>query len=234
MRSSSCTCHQGIIDVGPDIEKLCTFCGATGRLRPMREGYLDMIIQDQDHRTWIVERKTTGWDPSSERFYTGLELDLQTVTYFDAARELGYAPAGVIYDVIRRPDYHEPKPPPALKKDGTPRAQKEEVTYTNPRHGESPAAYEERIYSMASARPEQWFARRPLPISEEQIRDAREAFQGAADRVLRARRTGLYPKVLNRYVCAPPKKHGEQRICPWFDVCNGSRSIETFPMKRER
>ena len=71
-------------------------------------------------------------------------MDPQIATYHDALSIMGYQPAGVLYDVARRPDYHEPKPAPALKLDGTARKQKEVVAYSNPPHGETAADYEER------------------------------------------------------------------------------------------
>ncbi|RTL09078.1 MAG: hypothetical protein EKK62_04050 [Acidimicrobiia bacterium] len=258
----------------------CPRCSGTGRLRPHREGRIDLVVRerkfvaenitepDPTGKLWLVEHKSTTWEPSDERYYTGIERDLQLALYFDAAREMGLDPAGVMYDVIRRPAYDEVKPPPAMKKDGTPRAPAsvpceaegcvsgyravgivnpvaepcdkckgtgrivKEVGYSNPRYGESAAAYEERIYDLATA-PETrdaWFGRRMLTISEEQVRESRAIVHGAVDEIRWREKTGHYPMAGDRYTCAPPK-----RVCAWIDVCGGRVSVEDldrlFPLK---
>jgi hypothetical protein len=249
----------------------CNGCGGSGRLRPMREGKIDLVVRERvttecegcppgvEHnagKLWLVEHKSTTWDPTHDGYYTGIERDLQTALYFDAARELGLDPAGVLYDVIRRPAYDEPKPPPKLNKDGSPRKAKTveceacseglgkedgaggylpcevchgtgrvsaEPMYSNPRFGESPAAYEERVYRLATNPDtrDAWFGRRYLPITEEQVREARATTHAAVDEVRWMARTGHYPMVNNRYVCAPPRKGGNGGVCPWLDVCDG-------------
>ena len=101
-----------------------------------REGRIDAVVRERkrwgdldsmQERVWLVEHKSTGKPPGDERWYVGIELDLQTSLYFDAARELGYDPAGVLYDVIRRPDFDEPKPPPKRNLDGSERKAASEV-----------------------------------------------------------------------------------------------------------
>jgi hypothetical protein len=227
----------------------CPICHGAGKLRPMREGKIDLVVRTLVEqmgipagRVLVRETKSTTFDPTSDAYYTGIERDLQTALYFDAAREIGLDPAGVMYDVIRRPLYDEPKPPSAVKKDGTPRAQKKDVSYSNPRHGESPAAYEERIYQLATGEETRgtWFGRRMLPISEAQVREARATTHAAVDEIRWMAKTGHYPMVENRYVCAPPRKGGNGGVCPWLDVCDG-RVVEgsgdyerLYPLKVKR
>ena len=240
------------------------FCGAcqdSGRIRPRREGRMDLVLRER--RTWITEHKSTGWTPSDERYYAGIGLDLQSSLYFDAAREMGLDPAGVMYDVIRRPDYHEVKPAPKLRLDGQPRAPRTkecptcegalytadgqlrppceeckgsgrvvaEVAYSSPRHGERPADYEARIYALATAEETRssWFGRRHLPITEKQVTAAREIMHSAADEIRWREKTGFWPEVGDRYVCAAPRK-----VCPWIDVCEGRASPtddKLYPLK---
>ena len=217
-----------------------------------REGRIDAIVRERAERgpdpvdasemfdagpdlpgrVWIVEHKSTGKPPAEDRFYLGIDLDLQSALYFDAARELGYQPAGVLYDVIRRPDFDDPKPAPQLKKDGTPRAQKADVQYTNPRHGEPAAVYEERVYQLAIERPGDFFHRRALTIEPWQIEEAREDVRAAALEIAWRTREELWPRVGDRYVCAAPRM-----TCPWIDVC-GRRAEgdddRLFPLKRKK
>lgn len=297
---------------GKEWRRTCPTCEGDGKVRPRREGRIDLVVRAQAPRcsscdrpaacygadagdgpahhcpghcdhvgggcspvsrpVWLVEHKSTSWEPSDERYYAGIEVDLQTALYFDAARELGLSPAGVMYDVIRRPAYDEPKPAPALKKDGTARAARTveclmcagsgnhwtadgsavigpcptcqgacripvPVSYSNPRFGESPAAYEERIYRLATGEETRhhWFGRRELPISEGQIRAAREIMHSAVDEIRWRERTGHWPMVGDRYACAAAK-----RVCPWLDVCGGrvevgSQEFERlYPLKIKR
>ena len=223
--------------VGPN-EKDCPECLGVGRLRPHREGRIDLVVKERESgRILVVEHKSTSWNPQDDRYYSGLEVDLQTALYFDAAREMGLNPAGVLYDVIRRPEYEAPKPAPALKKDGKPRAQKAEVQYSNPRHGERAEDYEERVYQLATSPEtrEQWFARRELEISEEQIRRAREIVHEQVDLIRWREKTGHYAQQGDKYTCARPGA-----VCGWLDVCAGRVPCEgddfekLYPLKRQK
>lgn len=221
-------------------------------------------------RTWIFEHKSTGKHPEDPRWYMGIELELQPSLYFDAARELGHAPAGVIYDVIRRPDFDDPKPPPQRNKDGSERKAPSEVcpicngqktiegdpetnagrdeiaceacsgtgrvskqvSYTNPRHREPAAIYEERVYQLAIARPTEFFHRRALTIEPWQIEEAREDVRAAALEIAWRTRSQAWPRVGDRYVCG-----ARGRVCPWLDVCGHQASAEDdrlYPLKRKK
>ena len=217
-----------------------------------REGRIDALVRERTEQAgdpvdagemfdtgpdlsgplWIVEHKSTGKPPAEDRFYAGIDLDLQSALYFDAARELGYSPAGVLYDVIRRPDFDDPKPAPQLKKDGTPRAQKADVQYTNPRHGEPAAVYEERVYQLAISNPGDFFHRRALTIEPWQIEEAREDVRAAALEIAWRTRSQAWPRVGDRYVCA-----ARGMVCPWIDVCGRRQSADDdrlFPLKRKK
>lgn len=222
---------------------------------------------EPDPKLWIVEHKSTGKPPAEDRFYLGIDLDLQSALYFDAARELGYQPAGVLYDVIRRPDFDDPKPAPARNKDGSERKAPSEacsacggsggredtevpasqskclmcagtgrvskqVAYTNPRHGEPAAVYEERVYQLAIDKPGDYFHRRALTIEPWQIEEAREDVRAAALEIAWRTREDLWPRVGDRYVCAAPRM-----TCPWIDVCGRRAAADDdrlFPLKRKK
>ena len=213
---------------------------------------------------WIIEHKSTGKHPEDERWYVGIELELQPSLYFDAARELGYQPAGVIYDVIRRPDFDDPKPAPARNRDGSERkAQSEvcgvcsgskwqtlvdeliecamcsgtgrvtkQVAYTNPRHGEPAALYEERVYQLAISKPTDFFHRRALTIEPWQVEESREDVRAAALEIAWRARSQAWPRVGDRYVCG-----ARGRVCPWLDVCGHVESAEDdklYPLKSKK
>ena len=255
-----------------------------------REGRIDALVRERTEQAgdpvdagemfdtgpdlsgplWIVEHKSTGKPPAEDRFYAGIDLDLQSALYFDAARELGYSPAGVLYDVIRRPDFDDPKPAPARNKDGSERKAPSEacpicngqktiegdpgtnagrdkidcaacgatgrvskqVAYTNPRHGEPAAVYEERVYQLATEKPGDFFHRRALSIEPWQIEEAREDVRAAALEIAWRTRSEAWPRVGDRYVCA-----ARGMVCPWIDVCGRRQSAEDdrlFPLKRKK
>ena len=247
----------------------CARCGGTGNALP-REGFPPCgpacAAEHDVTPLWIVEHKSTGKPPAEDRFYLGIDLDLQSALYYDAARELGYQPAGVLYDVIRRPDFDDPKPAPARNKDGSERKAPSEacsacggsggredtevpasqskclmcagtgrvskqVAYTNPRHGEPAAVYEERVYQLAIERPGDFFHRRALTIEPWQVEESREDVRAAALDVAEWTRRGYWPRVGDRYVCA-----ARGMVCPWIDVCGRRASAEDdrlFPLKRK-
>lgn len=66
-------------------------------------GKFDAIVWE-DGRQYIVEHKTTSSDISGgAHYWQRLTLDWQCTVYLKAAKALGYKPAGIIYDVARKP-----------------------------------------------------------------------------------------------------------------------------------
>ena len=278
----------------------CFTCKGTGRAA-------------EDGLVWTVEHKSTGKPPGDDVYYRGIEVDPQIATYHDALSIMGYQPAGVLYDVVRRPDYHEPKPAPAMKRcpdckgsgyvhhapcsipecdheDACPTCQGSgkvpkaartvecdaegcdegtvyqehgghacekcqgkgritpTVAYSNPRHNERAADYEERIYRLATGADEtteeavlrrrsEWFGRREFragegPLTSARIQEARLQLWSAAREIRAYQRAGVWPEVGDRYVCAPPSP--KKPPCPWFDVCAGPASADDdrlYPLK---
>lgn len=66
-------------------------------------GRLDAGVEDEHARAFIVEHKTTSSDLDNPFYWVKLRLDAQISTYYPGVRSLGHEPAGVIYDVIRKP-----------------------------------------------------------------------------------------------------------------------------------
>lgn len=64
-------------------------------------GQIDGIVEHDDGRLGILERKTTGFDlDEGSSYWTKLRLDVQVGLY---ARACGFDPAFIIYDVVRKP-----------------------------------------------------------------------------------------------------------------------------------
>ena len=215
----------------------------TARGKPMasgalRDGRIDLLVRERaTGDTFVTEHKTTGKEAGNDRFYLGLALDLQIVTYFDVARELGHDPAGAIYDVLTRPPFDRPLKKAEPKKDGTPRKVSDEDSKSGkPKHEEPAAEYEERLFGIIAAdvaegNAARWFARAKLTFDAAQIAEGRMQFHDAAADVLTRRRTKRWPIVGDRYVCA---KFNEP--CPWLRACLRevpATDEKVYPLKRK-
>lgn len=76
-------------------------------------GRLDAVVRDTFGRDWVTEHKTRGGDLDDPLYWQKLRLDAQVSTYHEGVRSLGIEPAGVLYDVIRKP----PRPQKATPSD---------------------------------------------------------------------------------------------------------------------
>lgn len=111
-------------------------------------GRMDAIVRKPDGSVWVVEHKTSSEDIDPGTPYRmRLELDPQVSTYLLGARLLGYKPAGVMYDVIKKPEKKPLEATPVEQRKYTKGSAKEPPRlYANQReHGETPAEYADRI-----------------------------------------------------------------------------------------
>ena len=108
-------------------------------------GKIDGLGVLHDGRLTLVEHKTTIADiaPDSD-YWLRLRANPQVMQYVVAAWALGWDLHTVIYDVTRKPTIH-------VRKD------------------ESPEAYSERLAADTQARPDFYFARREVPILEDDL-----------------------------------------------------------------
>ena len=151
-------------------------------------GKIDGLATLTDGRTALVEHKTTseGVEPDSP-YWTRLRFNPQLCRYVLGARALGVECETVIYDVFRKPalnpkdavkDLDENGLPYVLdangdrciKRDGTPKksadASKGETYKT---HAETPEEYCERLKEDILSRPEFYFARREVTVTDAQL-----------------------------------------------------------------
>lgn len=83
-------------------------------------GKLDALAR-VDGKVFLVEHKTTSEDPSPGSDYARrLRIDGQISLYYAAVRSLGYEPAGVLYDVLKKPGLRPLKAGKTRKEDETP------------------------------------------------------------------------------------------------------------------
>ncbi len=110
-------------------------------------GKIDGLGILHDGRLALVEHKTTSADvgPDSD-YWLRLRSNPQINQYVLAARSLGWDVAAVIYDVTRKPSIRV-------------------------KQSETPEAYGERLAADAQERPDFYFARREVPILEDDLEE---------------------------------------------------------------
>ena len=150
-------------------------------------GKIDGLGILQDDRTGLIESKTTSdsVSPDSE-FWLRLRFNMQVLQYVHAARTLGWDIAVAIYDVTRKPGI-KPKQVVDLdeagkkivldtqgqrvfKKNGEPRESGSEADgWMVSSHIETPDEYSNRLIEDIASRPDFYFARREVPIIEDEL-----------------------------------------------------------------
>lgn len=157
-------------------------------------GKIDGLAVMRDGRLALIEHKTAGCDISPESdYWLRLRGNGQVMQYVIAARALGWDVALVIYDVARKP---------AIRV----------------KQNETIEAYGERLAADAQERPEFYFARREVPILEDDLAEfevqrlmmARQilACRGESRRAVRPEHG--WPKNVSEFGC---------RICDFAPFC---------------
>lgn len=108
-------------------------------------GKIDGLAVMHDGRLALVEHKTAGCDigPDAD-YWLRLRGNAQVMQYVLAARALGWDVSLVIYDVARKP---------AIR----------------PRQGETAEAFGDRLAADAQSRPDFYFARREVPVLDDDL-----------------------------------------------------------------
>ena len=172
-------------------------------------GKIDGIAVLKDGRTALVEHKTTSDDISPESAYwTRLRFNPQLFRYVMGATAMGITCDTVVYDVFRKPaikpsdkvkDVDENGLPIVLladgtrkiKRDGTPAKTADAANgeiYAS--HAETPEEYGERLRTDILARPEFYFARREVVVTDRQLEAFRMMEGAMAKQILDARERG--------------------------------------------
>jgi hypothetical protein len=126
-------------------------------------GKIDGLAVMHDGRLGLVEHKTAGCDiaPDSD-YWLRLRGNAQVMQYVLAARALGWDVALVIYDVARKPAIRQ-------------------------KQGESAEQFGDRLGADTKERPEFYFARREVPILEDDLAEFEVQRQVLARQILSCR-----------------------------------------------
>lgn len=124
---------------------------------------IDWIFED-DKGVWVADHKTVKTIPEDEIAFT----DIQTTLYFEAAKQMGIEPTGVVFNYIRT---KAPRQPKILKKGGISRAacDTDVATYmaTVRAAGYDPKDYEDMIEKLSK---NVFFKRSRIPRPEKLVK----------------------------------------------------------------
>lgn len=165
-------------------------------------GKVDAIVRAPDGRCWVLEHKTTSEDASAGSAYRArLTLDGQVSQYVEGARALGFDVAGVIYDVLVKPQL---RPLGITKTRKTP---------------ESPDEYGARCAEAILTEPHRYFARVEVVRLEQDREDWQFDVWDLAEQMRNSARTGRAPR--NPDACF---RYGTP--CAFWGVCTRETSLE--------
>jgi hypothetical protein len=148
-------------------------------------GKLDGLAVLKDGRQALVEHKTAGVDIGADSdYWLRLRADSQILQYVKAARSLGWNISTVIYDVTRKPAIRQ-------KKD------------------ETPEQFGERLTKDALERPDFYFARREVPVLDQdleefeynRIQTSRMILDRRRQQKIQERPERAWPRHVNGLVC---------------------------------
>jgi hypothetical protein len=186
-----------------------------------RAGKLDAVVEVAG-RVYVVEHKTTSEDiaPGAD-YWARLQIDAQVSNYIAGARCLGFEPAGVIYDVVRKPGGGPLKATPLESRKYTKATAKEPSRlYAGQREtDETPEAYYERLNATIGADLEGYYARALVVRLEAEEREAEADLWQTGVQIRDARRLRVWPR--NADACV---RYG--RKCEFFEVCTGAASLD--------
>ena len=198
--------------VNPDTGARSTFWAVAGKID------VPLMIRDT---LWIGEHKTSSdTDPS---YFERLRLCSQISTYLMAAESLGLGrPAGVLYDVLKKPQL---KPLKAsedyrLNKDGSKPKNKREFD-------ETPDEYYTRCLESIGAAPQEYYQHYEVVRLESEVERAARDLWFVAASIRESMGTGRWP--MNPGSCRTYK-----RMCEYWPICSGRSNPEDSTMYEHR
>jgi hypothetical protein len=207
------------------------------------EGKIDGVGSLKDGRSVLIEAKTTGDSlaPDSD-YWLRLRFNLQVMQYVSESRKLGWDLSEVYYDVTRKPSIR-PKSVDNLDeqgrkivvdangqrvflKNGEPRLSGDkEKGYVVKSHVETPEEFGERLYQDTKARPDFYFARREVPIIDQEVEAFESQRLSLAKMIKHFRRqekseqrnANVWPRAVSEQTCG---------FCAYKDFCLQNISVD--------
>lgn len=194
-----------------------------GRKRLRISGKLDKLLRKRiDGTIWFAEHKTTGADlRAGSTYWQRLRLDPQVSIYHIGVRELGYEPAGCLYDVIDRPDQRPLLATPTeLRKYTKATAKEPSRLYANQRDAdETLGEFKERMAVLIAKEPEAYFARGEVIRLESEIEESLQDVTEMALQIRTGPLTGVSPR-------NPDACFKWNRPCDFHEACSSLVSLD--------
>lgn len=175
-------------------------------------GKIDVLLE-----RGFVEHKTTSEEIGlGSTYWRRLLLDPQVSTYYAGAKALGREVDHCLYDVIRKPSLKPLRATPEESRKYT----KDGRLYANQRaEDETPEEYEARLTEEVAADPDRYYQRGQVVRLESEEHEARLDAWQLARAIRESELQGAHPR--NPDACM---RYG--RVCPYFDVCSGTASLD--------
>ena len=173
-------------------------------------------------RDFVIDHKTTSKDlGDGSPFWTRLRLDLQVSTYLVGARSLGFDPVGAVWDVVRKPSIKPLKATPLEERKYTKATAKQPSRlYANQSDVDEPLEdFRARLAADIAANPDSYYRRGFVVRSVEEERQAAFDRWGVVAQIDHCRTLQWWPR-------APGACERYGSLCPYFDVCTGTTTID--------
>ena len=192
------------------------------RARGLRvAGKKDVRVRRRDDSSiWVVEHKTSGSDLSAgSTYWNRLRMDSQVSLYHDS--EPGAA--GILYDVIGKPDIRPLKATPVEDRKYTKptKAEPEPRLYANQRaEDETLEEFKVRMAGLVAENPDRYLARAEVVRLESELEASRQDTLETALMIRRAVAKNMHPRNV-----ASCYKFGSGSPCSFVGVCEGREDI---------
>lgn len=182
----------------------------------IEQGRIDAIVR-LDGEVYVLEHKTTSEDiGDGSTYWARLHLDPQVSMYMQGCRHLGFEPAGVLYNVLRKPALRPLKATPESARKYT----KSGKLYANQRAtSETPEEYYDRALNALASDPDSYYRRNIIRRTKEQEDRARETLIQTSQLIRFSRDNNAWPQ--NDQACG---FYGKP--CDYLPVCMGQASLE--------
>lgn len=194
--------------------------GAPSKTR-LLAGKFDALVRDESGQVFVVEHKSTSTDLDPGGFYwERLGGDSQVSIYWLGARALGYEPAGVLYDVLRKHGVPKRATPPEQRKYTKATKTEPSRLYAGQRErDETVEEYDARLRGEVAEAPDRFYGRCNLVRHEHEERAALEDLWALAEQLRDDVRLARAPR-------APAACFHHNRWCDFRSVCFGPEQLD--------
>lgn len=172
------------------------------------DGRMDLVLRSRRGEDLVGEHKSTSLsiDDDSD-YWDRVKFDMQISQYIEGAQATGFAVRGLVYDVIRKPHA--------------------QLKANKPESGESPDAFEARLFRAIAAEPDKYARRKLIVRTGHEMFRAREDTWATGQQIAWSHKTNLWPR--HATSCS---RYGHK--CEFFEVCAGEVDVSASPRFKKK